>query len=204
MKNKSNTMILLGLLLIAAALLLCGANFAEAAHAEQTASKAAASLTEQIPPATDYTPNTDAQAEIPDYLLNPDMPMPSIEIDNTDYTGILSIAALDLELPVISTCSYSKLKIAPCCYAGSAYTDNLVIAGHNYAAHFGHLKNLHTGDTVTFTDTDGNLFTYLVADMEVLASTAIDEMTNSNWDLTLFTCTVGGQNRIAIRCQKVE
>lgn len=204
MKNKSNTMILLGLLLIAAALLLCGANFAEAARAGQTAANAAISLTEQIPPAASYTPGSNTEPEIPDYLLNPDMPMPTITLDGTDYTGILSIAALNLELPVISTCSYANLKIAPCCYAGSAYTDNLVIAGHNYAAHFGRLKNLHIGDSISFTDTDGNLFCYQVADMEVLASTAIDEMTSSDWALTLFTCTVGGQNRIAIRCQKVE
>jgi hypothetical protein len=29
-------------------------------------------------------------------------------------------------------------------------------------------------------------------------------MTQSGADLTLFTCTVGGKNRIAVRCESVE
>ncbi len=202
MKNKPNLMILLGLLLIAAALLLCGANLAEAAHAKSTSLAAANQLEQQIPAAP--TPATGVEAEIPDYLLNPNMAMPTATVDGVDYIGVLNIAALNLNLPIISRWSYPNLKTAPCRYSGSAYTDNLVIAAHNYAAHFGHLKNLHTGDAVTFCDIDGNQFSYTVADMEVLADTAIEEMTDSGWPLTLFTCTVGGQSRIAIRCTTAE
>ena len=50
--------------------------------------------------------------------------------------GILEIPALDLNL-VISSWSYSSLRLAPCRYSGSAYKGDLVIAAHNYQSHFG-------------------------------------------------------------------
>ena len=87
---------------------------------------------------------------------------------------------------------------------GSAYTGDLVIAAHNYISHFGNLKRLQLGDSVTFTDMEGNKFHYEVEVLETLASTAVEEMTSGKWDLSLFTCTVGGQQRVTVRCKLVE
>ena len=53
---------------------------------------------------------------------------------------------------------------------------------------------------LSFTDVDGNMFGYEVIELETLSPFAIEEMTGGNWDLTLFTCTVGGQYRVTIRC----
>jgi len=61
------------------------------------------------------------------------------------------------------------------------------------------LKNLVQGDAVTFTDMDGNVFCYQVAEIETLPPYATQEMTSGEWDLTLFTCTIGGQNRLTLR-----
>ena len=81
---------------------------------------------------------------IPDYLLNPDMDMPEYtlkSLGDVACIGILEIPALDLELPVISSWSYSSLRLAPCRYSGSAYKGDLVIAAHNYQSHFWGIKN---------------------------------------------------------------
>ena len=48
---------------------------------------------------------------------------------------------------------------------------------------------------------DDNRFAYQVTDREELPGTAVEDMSAGNWDLTLFTCTYGGQNRITIRCE---
>lgn len=120
-----------------------------------------------------------------------------------DYIGTLEIPALGLSLPIISEWSYPNLKLSPCRYQGSAYTDDLVLAGHNYPSHFGSLKNLYADDEIIFTDIDGNKFNYVVVEQEVLAATAIEEMSSGNWDLTLFTCTIGGKSRMAIRCVRI-
>ena len=117
---------------------------------------------------------------------------------------MLSIPALELELPVVSAWSDDGLKLAPCRYSGTAYLDNLVIAGHNYASHFGRLASLTQGDEVRFTDGDGNLFLYTVAARDTLPGTAVEEMEAGEWDLTLFTCTMDGQSRVTIRCERVE
>ena len=76
-----------------------------------------------------------------------------------------------------------------------------MIAGHNYASHFGTIKNLEEEDAVIFTDMDGNRFTYRVVEQEILRPSATEEMETGDWDLTLFTCTVGAQNRVTVRCE---
>ena len=60
------------------------------------------------------------------------------------------------------------------------------------------------GDELSFTDADGNVFYYTVDEIETLSPFATEEMTSSGWDLTLFTCTVGGASRVTVRCEKVE
>ena len=56
----------------------------------------------------------------------------------------------------------------------------------------------------TFTDGDGNVFTYQVAALEQLLPTQVKEMSAGGWDLTLFTCTIGGQQRVTVRCTLAE
>lgn len=203
MKNKftaNNLLICLGVLLIAAALGLSGGNLLANCHAASTAANATATLQASI---TNEVADAPAASDVPLYMSHPEMTMPTTPVDGTAYIGILAINALDLSLPVAADWSDTALKNSPCRYTGSAYTDDLVIAGHNYAAHFGTLSKLACDDELTFTDMDGNLFNYRVGEVEILPSTAIDEMCAGEWPLTLFTCTVGGQNRLAIRCDKM-
>ena len=53
---------------------------------------------------------------------------------------------------------------------------------------------------VTITDVDGHIFAYEVISLESLMPTAVEEMESGDWDLTLFTCTVGGRTRVVVRC----
>lgn len=132
------------------------------------------------------------------------MEMPAKSEDGIDYIGILRIPSLNLELPVISDWSYLNLKIAPCRYCGSAYLDNMSIAAHNYNSHFGLLKNLSEGDEILFTDMDGNRFNYEVVLIETPAPVVIDEIVDSGYDLSLFTCNLSGQARVTVRCNRVN
>lgn len=143
----------------------------------------------------------------PDYILNPDMDMPEYtlkSLGDVACIGILEIPALDLELPVISSWSYSSLRLAPCRYSGSAYKGDLVIAAHNYQSHFGGLRTLPEGSEVFFTDAVGNRFSYYVAVTEALTPWSVDDMTSGEWPLTLFTCTLDSQNRVTVRCEYSE
>lgn len=131
--------------------------------------------------------------------------MATIEIDRYAYIGTLSIPGYGLELPIMSEWSYPGLKVAPGRYSGSVWTDDLIICGHNYDRHFGNLKYLENGDSIAFTDVDGNVFDYLVEEVLILQPTDVEEMvtqTEDEWDLTLFTCTLGGQARVTVRCSR--
>ena len=102
----------------------------------------------------------------------------------------------------MSECSYPKLKLAPCRYQGSAYLNDLIICAHNYKVHFGRLKELEQGNEIIFPDAAGNGFSYLVTETKILATTDTEDtemMEDEGWDLTLFTCTVGGQSRVTAR-----
>lgn len=201
MKSKGKIFIFLGLLLMVAALFLTGYNFIEEKRAESSSDEAVAKLVEILPsPAESDSSFSGAEEEIPDYILNPDMEMPIKTVDGVDYIGVLSIPSLELELPIISEWSYQNLKIAPCRYSGSAYNQSLVICAHNYASHFGNLEKLDIGEKITFADVDGNVFYYKVASMEVLSPSATEEMEESEYPLTLFTCNITGRSRITLRC----
>ena len=214
MKNKGKGLIFLGLLLIAAALFLTAYNLYDEMRAGQSARQVISRLENHLTaegteeasaePALQQDADHDGRTTVPDYILCPDMEMPAETVDGVDYIGVLAIPALDLELPVISQWSYPGLRTAPCRYSGSAYSDDLILAGHNYSTHFGGLKYLSEGDVVTFTDADGNEFSYAVVEREILGPTDVEEMEDGEWDLTLFTCTVGGQSRVTVRCEREQ
>lgn len=207
MKNshKGTWLMTTGLLLVVAALLLTGYNLWD----EERANKAVQEILSQMPvkelPLIPQESITDSEEiEIPDYILKPEMEMPTSEIDGNAYIGTLEIPSLGLSLPIMSEWSYAKLKISPCRYSGSVYLDNIVIAGHSYRKHFKSLNSLELGAKLIFTDMDGNEFHYTVEATEVLKPTDVEEMTGGDWDMTLFTCTFDSRSRFALRCERIN
>lgn len=128
--------------------------------------------------------------------------MPVVEIDGYEYIGYLNIPTLNVELPVMYEWDYDKLKKAPCRQTGSILTDDLVIAGHSYKRHFGSLAKLVPGDQIIFKNMNGEEYIYHVTLCETLKANQSEEMLHSKWDLTLYTCTYGGKNRITIRANR--
>ena len=130
--------------------------------------------------------------------------MATVKVDGYECIGILSVPVLDLELPVLTDWSYAKLKKAPCHYYGTYYEKDFVIAAHNYKSHFGRLSKLQAGDIVVFTDVSGTVHYYEVVILETLPKNATKEMITSGFDLSLYTCTLGGGSRVTVRCNAAE
>lgn len=202
MKSKRGTAwINLGLLLLAAALFLAAYNRNESYQAQQQSDvvleEMSEALAQTVPRQT--IPGQTEPPELPEAMEEPLREMPVRTIRGRDYIGVLTIPALELELPVLSQWDYTNLRIAPCRYEGSVYNGSLILCAHNYSSHFGRLKNLREGDTVQFTDMDDNVYTYQVVGLETLNPTDVEGMESGDWDMTLFTCTVGGQSRVTVR-----
>ena len=201
MENKKGAFCMAaGFLLVLAALLLTGYNVWDEGRAGDAADATFQALKFQTEEGREELP----EYILPDYLVDPRFEMPTVEIDGYDYIGYLDIPSLELSLPVMSEWSYPQLKIAPCRYAGSVYLDDMILAAHNYDRHFGRLKNLEGGELVRFTDVDGNVFDFSVTELELLWPEQTEEMLSGEWDLTLFTCTLGGRQRVTVRCDRLE
>lgn len=187
----------IGLLLIAAALALTVFNLREDRQAGAAVQTVLTKFPEDSRP--EALPSSEPSAE-PAYQAAPLKPMPVREIDGREYVGKLEIPALSLTLPVLSSWSDENLKVAPCLYSGSIYQNNLILCGHNYTAHFGHLSQLQLGDAVIFTDMDGNAFPCTVEEILLLPEADAEEITTPQAALTLFTCDRSRANRITVRC----
>ncbi len=166
------------------------------------------SETENSESVSEKTSGIDKESEkekvYPDYVLDPSMKMPVLELDGINYIGIVELPTLGVTLPIIENLNESNLRSSPCRYVGSVYRSDLVIAGHNYRSHFGSLGSLSYGDIVQFTDMDGNIFVYKVIEIETLDAYANDAMVSGKCDLTLFTCNFSGKKRVTVRCELTE
>ena len=177
----------LGVLCILAAAALAVYNHRQDWAAEETARQSLDRLAETI--------LTEETAEDPDG---------GVLVDGERYLGFLSLPVLDRELPVLLEWDMEGLKGAPARYAGSFGGGGLVIGGHNYDRHFGGLGRLQSGDAVYLTDGAGTVHRYTVALVETLGPEDVAAMTDSRWDLTLFTCTYGGRDRVTVRCSAAD
>lgn len=190
-----------GALFCIAAAGLVGYNFWDNSRAENSVNSVLQQISISVSEKVNDTAGADEMQEADgDPFCDKEMPM--VEIDGYLYIGILEIPSLGLELPVMESWDYPRMKIAPCRYTGSVYRHDMIIAGHNYASHFGNLQNLQSGDKVLFTDMEGNSFSYAVSQTETLDGTAVEEMESGEWDLTLFTCTISGKARVTVRCKE--
>ncbi len=146
----------------------------------------------------------DREIDIPDYILNPNMDMPIVEIAGYNYIGVIEIPSLGKMLPVINGCDYNNLKLSPCVYSGTAYLNNFVIVARNYKSYFGGIAKLPFGEKIIFRDVDGNLFNYSIVEKISVEDNTLEELNLEDSDLTLVTSSAGGMANMVLRCEKLD
>lgn len=200
-RGRGGVLIALGAALIVAALALVAYNFWDSDRAGNEAAQIEQQLeTGKVEDAGDGLP-------VPD-----DGKMPVKRIGGYEYIGTIEVPSLHMKLPVMYEWDYSRLSIAPCRYSGSYWTDDLVICGHNYGTHFSPLRWVDIGADVYFTNVKGLRIHYVIGNRETVQPTSVEQMIENDknsersddWDLTLFTCNLGGQTRCAVRCLREE
>lgn len=190
--KKSICFIVIGSILCLSAVCLYGYNEIDAYWAAQDASKLLRTLEE------DMLANSQQQIKADEE----DGVMSSQMVDGLEIVGVISLPTVGIELPVAAQWNYDNLQKSACRYSGTAKDGRLIILAHNYRRHFGRLENVQNGDIVQFLDVNGNLYQYIVSEIAILGQNELDTLTESDSDLTLFTCTYSGQRRIVVRCQK--
>lgn len=175
--------------------------FAYNTYIEKTAEKYSASAYEKLEEKRKNEKINKKENHQPDFIAAPDMEMPVEEVDGRYYIGTIKIIPLGISLPVQSELDDIKMKFTPCRFEGSVYSGDIILGAHSFRYHFGYLYKLETGDKVEFTDVDGNRFEYKVLYNEILYPDQVNELRSGEWDMTLFTCTIGGRQRIVTRLQ---
>lgn len=132
------------------------------------------------------------------------LPIPSIEVDGVEIIGNIEIPKLNVNLPVTKDWNYDLMKKYPNRYIGDTYNEPLIIMAHNYINHFGKIYELEKDDNIVFTDALGRVTKYKVELKDVIDGKDIDSMVNTDYDLTLFTCTLDSASRVTIRASRYD
>lgn len=199
MNKLGKIFIFIGSLLIIGSIILLAYNN----YQEINASKKSKIALDIIKNNVDTTNETDT-ITTGELIFNENKEMETTNVLGYNYLGTITIPTLNLELPVLSEYNYELLNIAPCRYYGSIYTNDLIICAHSYKTHFKYLNKLNQKDIVIFRDINGINYIYEVLEIEILKPDQVSEMINNDFDLTLYTCTNDGQNRITIRCNLIN
>lgn len=197
-KRIANLLIICGILCILAALGFAIANEYSNYRSSKISNETVARINAAVGETEEITDGNDNE----EYIEPEDADeLPVVEIDGINYIGVLYFETLDMEMPVIAECDDAKLKVAACRYSGSLADGNLVIAGHNYRNGFRRLKELQTGDRIYLTAMNGKIYEYSVEITEILQAQDIEDMNDSGWELSLYTCTYDGKQRYTVRCR---
>lgn len=133
-------------------------------------------------------------------------PLKTFDINGTDYIGVIHIPSMKVTLPVTKNWSNKLMKKAACRYDGSALYGNLIICAHNLPSFFKGIQQLNTRDNIIFIDADNKEYVYEVIQIEILGAYDVDAVKagSDEWDITLFSCTYGGKERVTVRAVQVN
>ena len=89
---------------------------------------------------------------------------PVLSIDKMDFIGILEMPRYESTLPVSS--DWGHLTKYPCRFSGSIYDRTIQIGATSQKGQYDFYREISVGDTVMFTDVEGNRYTYTVTNLQ--------------------------------------
>lgn len=189
MKRKLSLPMILGLVLVMAALGI-GAFFgARTVLGNRKSQAVTAQLETLLPERTKGVPG-----------IYTDSDMPVLEIQGTDYVAMLQVPDFNVKLPVSDAWDQKNLYATPSRFCGSAYDGTLVIGGGNDLQKFSFCNKIDTGAQVIITDMTGAEFTYTVATVDRAKHAEAQWLSQEGYDLTLFCQDAMSLEYIAVRC----
>ena len=92
-----------------------------------------------------------------------DNTMPVLSVDGTDFVGILEMPRYGSSLPVCA--EWGRITRYPSRFHGSIYDGTLQIGATTQTGQYDFYREISVGDTVCFTDMEGNRYTFVVTDL---------------------------------------
>lgn len=92
-----------------------------------------------------------------------DNTMSVLSIKETDFVGILEIPRYGSSLPICA--DWGDVSQYPCLFSGSVYDRSMQIGGTSQKGQYDFYREICVGDSVLFTDMEGNCLSYEVTDI---------------------------------------
>lgn len=127
-----------------------------------------------------------------------DNTMSVFSIDGTNFAGILEIPKYGSELPVCA--DWGNVSKYPCRLDGNIYDRTMQIGGTSQKGQYDFYRDISIGDSVLFTDMEGNRFSYEVTGIRYEKHADQDALQRENAALTLFIKNIYAFEYIIIFC----
>lgn len=128
--------------------------------------------------------------------------MATLDIDGTDFVGILEFPQYESALPVCA--DWGDPSKYPCCFSGSIYERTLQIGATSQKGQYDFYRDISVGDKVFFTDMEGNRFSYAVTDIRYEKNADRSALQRKESSLTLFIKNIYAFEYIIIYCDVME
>ena len=128
--------------------------------------------------------------------------MSALSIDGTNFVGIVEMPKYDSSLPVCG--DWGKVTKYPCHFSGSIYDRSMQIGATTQAGQYDFYREISVGDSLLYTDMEGNRFSYTVSDIRYKNHADQTALQQENAALTLFIKNIYAFEYIIIFCDISE
>ena len=128
--------------------------------------------------------------------------MPALALDGTDFIGILEMPLYDSALPVSN--SWGQSERYPCRFSGSIYDGTMQIGATSQAGQYEFFCEISVGDSLYFTDMEGNRYAYEVKDLRYEKHADEAALMGEEAALTLFIKNVYAFEYIIVFCDTLR